>query len=207
MPTQPIFVVGLTGGIGAGKTTITNLFQTLGTPVLDADIIARQLVEPGQPLVEKIAAHFGHQILTEHGAIKRKILREIVFQQTEGRQWLENLLHPKIRAHMQQKMALMSGDDYCILSMPLLLETRQQDLVDRILVVDLPTHIQLARVQQRDKLTQDEIKRIVEVQLSREERLTHADDVLSNLDPVDGLTHAVQALHEKYLQMAQNRHT
>ena len=97
-------------------------------------------------------------------------------------------------------------DHYCLLCMPLLLETHQQDLVERILVIDLPTHIQLARVKKRDKLTQDEIQRIIEVQLSREERLTYADDILSNLEPVETLTQSVQVLHEKYLQMAQDRH-
>jgi len=206
MPSKRPFVVGLTGGIGAGKTTVTDLFQTFGAPVLDADIIARQLVAPGQPTVNDIAQHFGPDILTPDGAIKRAVLRQIVFQNPEGRQWLEDLLHPKIRAYMQQELAHMT-QAYCLLSMPLLLETQQQDLVERILVVDLPTPIQLARVKQRDKLTQDEIQRILAVQLSREERLSYADDIISNLDPVEALTHAVQTLHEKYLQMAQNRHT
>jgi dephospho-CoA kinase len=197
-----MLVIGVTGGIGSGKTTVTDLFlHNHQIPVLDADIIARELVEPGQPAVADIVKHFGDQLLLPNGNLDRKLLRNLVFGNESHRQWLENLLHPRIRDTIKYCIGALSTP-YCLMCMPLLLETNQQDLIDRLLVVDVPPNIQIERVKKRDKLTDDEVQRILNVQFSRDARLSYADDVIDNTMTVEQLTESVKSLHQQYLTLA-----
>lgn len=192
--------IGLTGGIGCGKTTVANLFAAKGVPVLDADRIARDLVEPGQPALAAIVREFGAQIL-ENGRLNRAKLREIVFLVPECKRRLEAILHPLVYDAMRGRMAALQVD-YCILCIPLLIETRQQGFVDRVLVVDCPVELQYARIRSRDGLEESEITRIIQSQVGREERLAAADDVIENVGSMSRLQSQVEKLHGFYLDLA-----
>jgi dephospho-CoA kinase len=191
--------IGLTGGIGCGKTTVADLFAAKGIPVLDADLIARQLVEPGQPLLQAIAAHFGANLLKE-GRLDRGRLRQIVFAAPEERQWLESLLHPRVYDEMERRLAGFSAP-YCLLVIPLLLETGRRDFVDRLLVIDCPVELQKRRVKDRDGLTDPEIDRILSAQLAREARVAAADDLIENAGGPAELADQVDRLHRFYLSL------
>jgi len=191
--------IGLTGGIASGKTTVSQLFAKLGTPIIDADVIAHQLVEPGQPALNNIRKIFGPEIIDHEGQLNRAKLRQKIFADTEKRQQLEAILHPRIKKIMQTTAAQTQSSSYCILSIPLLLETQQKELVDRILVVDCLPELQHQRLQQRDKLSDEEIERIVNAQASREARLAIADDVIYNNSNFDNLQKQVFTLHNRFL--------
>jgi dephospho-CoA kinase len=206
-----MFIVGLTGGIGSGKSAAAACFSALGITVVDADWAARVVVEPGQPALEKIAAHFGAQVLREDGGLDRARLRSIIFDSEEQRRWLEQLLHPLIREEILRSLnASQSGDSkssYSILESPLLIESGQYQLVNRICVVDLPEALQIERASARDASDPQQIRQIMAAQLSREERRARADDVLDNSGTLVELRQQVAMLHERYLRLAtESRH-
>ncbi|WP_109128184.1 dephospho-CoA kinase [Aggregatibacter segnis] len=200
------YVVGLTGGIGSGKSTIAELFAELGVPVIDADLVARQVVEKGSPLLAEIAVHFGPEILLEDGALNRAALREKVFNHEREKQWLNQLLHPAIRHEMLRQLAAQRMP-YCIFMVPLLIENKLTALCQRVLVVDVSEQTQMTRASQRDNNQLALIKSIMQSQVSRSERLQHADDVINNdadlSESLPQLKQKVLDLHHLYLQLAE----
>lgn len=195
-------VVGLTGGIGAGKTAVTDVFAQLGVPIIDADLIAKELVVPGQSALREIVAAFSADILTSKGMLDRRKLRYIVFRQPRERKRLERILHPLVRAEIEKRIKSLVNAPYCVVCIPLLLETNQIDLVDRLLVVDVAEDVQFERVRIRDQLTDADIETIVDVQWPRQKRLQFADDVVVNDSDKNTLAKRVESLHYRYLKLA-----
>ena len=195
-----MFIVGLTGGIGSGKSVVSNKFLSLHINVNDADIASRKIVEPGQPALVEIVNHFGSDILTKEAFLNRGKLREIIFSDPKEKIWLESILHPRIREYLVQEIE-GSSSPYSILVSPLLLETNQYKLCTRILLVDVPREIQIKRTVLRDKVPESQVEKIILSQKGREERLEKADDVLLNTGTVPELEEQVLELHKKYLQM------
>jgi dephospho-CoA kinase len=193
-------LIGLTGGIGTGKSTVCKLFAERGVAVIDADAVAKELVALDQPALQAIVQEFGKGIIDAKGRLRRDRLRSIVFSDPERRKRLEKLLHPLILEEMLSR-ANRAGGPYCILCIPLLVETDQSSAVDRVLVVDAPQALQIQRVMERDHLTIDEIKAIMHAQASREDRLEAADDVIMNASDMTKLAEQVNALHQKYLAL------
>lgn len=193
--------VGLTGGIGSGKTAVSDAFATLSVPILDTDLIARELVEPGQAALDAIVSEFGEACLDEHGRLDRGYLRRRVFADSGQRQRLEAILHPRIRQTVRNRQAKLSTP-YCIVVIPLLIETQMTEGIDRILVVDVPIATQISRVKARDHLDETQVQQILAAQAKREERLAMADDVLVNDGDLAQLSTAVAELHRQYLQLA-----
>ena len=194
------YVVGLTGGIGSGKSAAAQIFRTCGVEVIDADSLAREVVEPGQPALSDIAAYFGSELLTAEGHLDRAALRKIVFSNPEQKSWLENLLHPLI-AELLQRRLNATKSPYAILESPLLLETEQYKLVDRVIVIDVNEEIQIARSVRRDGSDEAVIRSIIASQIDRAKRIQHADDLVSNEEGLEQLREKVEALHSKYLEM------
>jgi dephospho-CoA kinase len=193
-------IVGLTGGIGSGKSTVTRLFGEHGVHWVDADDVAREVVEPGTPALERISEHFGKNILTSEGALDRAQLRGIVFEKPEERVWLESLLHPIIREELIRQLNPENYQlPYVLLVSPLLLETDQHELVDRIIVIDVPEETQIERTMARDTNSREQVERIIAAQMSREDRLARADEVIDNDRPLDEVTRQVRELHERLL--------
>lgn len=195
-----MLVIGLTGGIGSGKTTVANFFAALGVPVIDTDQLARDVVVPNSPALIKIIARHGPDILLPDKSLNRQKLREIIFKDASERQWLEQLLHPLIRKAMQEKITALT-EPYCIVVIPLLAETAPNELIDRVLVVDAPEKEQLLRTQQRDQLSHEAVKAIIQAQAHREKRLAIADDIIMNNGDLAHLQRQVAELHYKYLQL------
>ena len=195
------FVIGLTGGIGSGKSAVSARFEALGVTVVDADIVARVVVEPGGPALRKIAARHGDGILNAEGALDRKQLREIVFDNEDERLWLEALLHPLIGKELQRQIGA-AHSRYAMLVSPLLKETGQVGFVDRVLVVDVPESVQVARTLARDGSGEETIRSIIKAQLSREERLEFADDVIENTSGFEYLDKEVARLDALYSRLA-----
>jgi dephospho-CoA kinase len=193
--------IGLTGGIGAGKSTVEALFAARGVAAVDADALARELVEPGQPALAAIVEAFGEEVLDGEGRLDRARMRERVFADPAGRRRLETILHPRVRARMAARAAQLT-DPYCILSIPLLVESGQRDLVHRVLVVDVPEPLQIQRVCRRSGLTEAQARAIVAAQASRAERLAAADDIIVNDAGLDRLEAQVERLHRRYLALA-----
>lgn len=195
-------VIGLTGGIGSGKSTVARFFQELGVHAVDADIVAREVVEPGTQALARIAKHFGTNILTPDGALDRAALRQIVFETPAEREWLENLLHPIIRNEIRRQLWL---DDepappnyphqYVLLVSPLLLETDQHQLTDKVIVVDVPVETQIERTMSRDQNNRDQVERIIAAQMPRKDRLQKADHVVDNTQPLAVVEDEVKALN------------
>ncbi|PHQ58502.1 MAG: dephospho-CoA kinase [Porticoccus sp.] len=200
-----MFTVGLTGGIGSGKSAVAQLFRQRGITVVDADQAARAAVLPGSPALAKIRAHFGAAVLKEDGSLNRAWLREAVFADPEQRQWLEALLHPAIAVLIDEALNSTTSP-YAILESPLLLETSQHTLVDRVLVVDVSEATQVTRAMQRDGSDEAQIRAIMDAQISRHARLGKADDIIDNDGPLAVLEPAVAALHRRYLALA-GQHT
>ncbi len=196
-----MLIVGLTGGIGSGKSTVANHFADLGVDLIDADEIAREVVQTGTPALAQIAEHFGTEILTPNGELKRRELRKIIFSSLEEKQWLEALLHPLINQGIAERIQ-QTRSPYCLLVSPLLIETAQRELVDHVLVIDVPESVQLQRTQDRDGSDIATIQAIIESQSSREQRLEQADDVLDNNLPLASLPERVEILHRKFLNLA-----
>lgn len=197
-------VVGLSGGIGSGKTTVSDLFAALGVDVIDADVIARQVVEPGTSALAAIVDKLGSQVLNPVGELNRSELRQLVFSDQSLKNWLNQLLHPLIRQQMQ-KQTLAAKSNYCILSVPLLVESTLNTLVDRVLIVDVSEATQLKRTVLRDNSNVEQISAIMRAQATRAERLAVADDVIENEGQASDLVEKVAQLHQQYLSLAVNR--
>lgn len=196
-----MLVIGLTGGIGSGKTAASRLFEKLGVSVVDTDKLSRECVKPGLPAYEQIVEQFGVHILKKDGAIDRAKLRTIIFSEPSKRLWLEKLLHPLIEEKAMEAVRLSDGP-YCILVIPLLVETDSRSLVNRVLVIDVPEDLQVERVVQRDGMKPGQAKSILATQATRQVRLDAADDVICNDQDFDTLENNVMDLHEKYLALA-----
>jgi dephospho-CoA kinase len=194
-------VVGLTGGIGSGKTAVSDHFEHLGITVVDADLASRQVVEPGTPALAAIAEHFGPEILQADGALDRAALRARIFADEGERHWLEALLHPRIGEALRDGLAAATSP-YAILVSPLLFEAGQATLVDRVLLVDAPEALQLERTMARDQNSEAQVQAIIKAQASRAERQARADDILVNDGTLADLLTKVEALHERYLALA-----
>ncbi|RZQ01161.1 dephospho-CoA kinase [Vibrio vulnificus] len=199
-------VIGLTGGIASGKTTVANLFQQhFAIDIVDADIVARQVVAPGSAGLTAIVDHFGVEILTHEGELDRGQLRQRIFAHSEEKQWLNALLHPMIRRKMIEDLAQVSSP-YALLVVPLLVENQLQTLCDRVLVVDVEEKTQLQRTMDRDGVDEQQVRAILKAQASRHERLALADDVIKNDSKDQNLLQQITDLHQKYLAMSkQNR--
>ena len=196
-----MFVVGLTGGIGCGKSAVTDCFTALGVPVIDADVVARTVVEPGQPALREIVDQFGVDALLPDGTLNRIWLREHIFSNPDAKSTLEGILHPRIRSEMRRRLDEFETP-YAIFSVPLLFETGQDKGVDRILVVDCPPELQINRVTRRDQATEAQTKSIIASQIDRKSRLAKADDIIDNSGTLDDLPPLVDRLHQKYLKLA-----
>lgn len=195
------FRVGLTGGIACGKTTVANLFAALGVPIVDTDLLAREVVAPGSALLPRIAEHFGPEIVAADGSLDRRILRERVFADAAERRWLEQLTHPAIRALTDERSAAARGP-YAIVAIPLLVETQGATRFSRVLVVDCEPVLQIARVQARDGITRDAALRMLAAQVPRETRLAAAHDIIRNDGDLAALRDQVEKLHRAYLTAA-----
>ena len=193
--------VGITGGIGSGKSAVTKRLQSLGIEVIDADIVAREVVETGSPALEKIAQHFGADILAKDGSLDRAALRGIVFADPNERLWLEKLTHPLIGESIARQLAIALSP-YVVLSSPLLLEGSQRDFVEHIVVVDVPETVQISRTKARDNNSEELVRAIMAAQMSRDSRLAAADTVIDNSGALDALDEQVVSLHKKLLSLA-----
>lgn len=202
--TMKPWVLGLTGGIGSGKSAVAEAFGELGVHWVDADHAARWVVEPGRPALAQIAQHFGEGVLAADGSLDRGALRGLVFQDPEQRKWLEQLLHPLIKQEVAEHLA-RGLSPYAIMVSPLLIESGQYRRTDRVLVVDVPEELQVQRASQRDKAGEEQIRAILKAQASREERLRHADDVLLNDRDMGWLRAEVERLHNFYLTLRGGR--
>ena len=197
-----MYVVAITGGIGSGKTTVANQFAELGIEVVDADVIAREVVEPGTPALAAIAAHFGSEVITPDGQLDRRRLRERVFTDPQAKGWLNALLHPLIRTEMQRQCAA-ARSPYCLLVVPLLVENRLTALANRVLVIDVDEATQIERTCRRDGVNREQAQAILAAQASRAQRLAAADDVLDNQNGTpEAIKSRILALHETYLAFA-----
>ncbi|MBK6349917.1 MAG: dephospho-CoA kinase [Proteobacteria bacterium] len=197
------FRVALTGGIASGKTTVANLFATHGVPLIDTDLIAREVVEPGQPALAAVAKAFGNDVLDADGRLDRRRLREVIFRDAAARARLEAILHPAIRAEMErQSVAAAQAGPYQMLVIPLLAEGGRRDHVDRVLVVDTPETVQVERLMTRDAVTREQAEASLRAQAQRSTRLGIADDVLTNTGRIDDLREQVAALHARYVKLA-----
>lgn len=194
------WILGLTGGIGSGKSAAADAFAALGIETVDADHAARWVVEPGRPALAKIVDRFGEAVLLADGQLNRAALREHIFADPEQRQWLEGLLHPLIRTEITQFLDAAQSP-YAILVSPLLIESGQHQIVQRVLVVDVPTEVQMARALQRDQVSETQLRAIMQAQLQRDERLKYADDVLCNAADKAALQAEVLRLHDYYLTL------
>lgn len=195
------FIVGLTGGIGSGKTAASNRFAKLGIGIVDADVISREVVEPGSPALQQIAAHFGDTLLLADGQLNRPALRQTIFADPAAKQWLEALLHPLIANEtLRQLQSVQSA--YALFVSPLLIESQQKSICDRLVVVDVPGSLQLSRTMARDNNEQAQVERIMASQVDRETRLAAASDVIDNTQGLSLLDLRVSELHQQFLQLA-----
>ena len=195
------FRVALTGGIASGKSTVADLFAALGVPVIDTDVIAREVVEPGRPALAQVAEAFGRGVLDADGRLDRKRMREHIFSDPDARRRLEAILHPAIRAEMERQ-SQAAGGPYQVLVIPLLAEGGRRDHVDRVLLVDVPEELQIQRVMWRDGVSHDQAQASLNAQATRAQRLAMADDVLRNTGRVDDLREQVAELHQQFLRLA-----
>ena len=201
--TNPAFkpwILGLTGGIGSGKSAAAQHFIDLGVHLVDADNAARWVVEPGRPALAKIVEHFGAQVLQTNGELDRSALRRLIFQDPAQRRWLEKLLHPLIGQEIISYLA-RAESPYAILVSPLLVESGQYKMTQRVLVIDAPEQLQIQRTMQRDSTGEEQVQAILKAQASREQRLSHADDVLINDRDPAWLKSEVERLHHFYLTL------
>ena len=192
-------IVGVTGGIGSGKSAATDHFASLGITIVDADLASRVIVEPGRPALTSIVEHFGPEILQADGQLDRAMLRQRVFADSDQRQWLEQLTHPLIGEEIMQQLA-QSQSVYTILASPLLLETSQKDLCNITVVVDVPEEMQLQRTMARDANDEAQVRRIMAAQMPRQQRLQLADEVVDNSGDLAQLYAQVEKLHQQFLE-------
>jgi dephospho-CoA kinase len=193
--------VGITGGIGSGKTAVTDRLAAFGISVVDADVVAREIVAPGSEALQAIAAHFGEHLIAPDGSLDRPALRRIVFAKPDERRWLEGLTHPLIGASIARQLETAKSA-YVVLSSPLLLEGAQRDFVEHVVVVDVPETVQLARTMHRDNNDEALVRAIMDAQLSREARLAKADTVIDNSGDLADLDKQVDNLHRSLLAIA-----
>lgn len=198
------YIVALTGGIGSGKTTVANEFAKLGAPLIDADIIARQVVELGSPALDAIASHFGSHLINADGTLNRQRLRNIIFANSTEKEWLNSLLHPLIHQETQKQLQNIKNP-YALWVVPLLFENNLSHLADRVLVIDVTPEEQISRTMQRDNVSLQQVENILKAQSSREYRLSQADDVITNHNDELNITDKVAKLHEKYMTLAQQK--
>ena len=198
-----MLIIGLTGGIGSGKSTIADMFADLGVPIIDMDRIARQIVEPGRPALAQIKQAFGEKIVDVNGHLNRQQLSKIIFDSAEKRHQLEAILHPLIRQETERQLAELKAA-YCIIVIPLLLESNQRNLVDRILVVDVSETLQITRTMQRDDISADQVRKILAAQVQRDSRLNAADDVIDNTFEMEDIRARVKELDQQYRALSEN---
>lgn len=196
------YIVGLTGGIGSGKTTVANLFADLGVTIIDADVIAREVVAPGSVGLQQLVEHFGSEMLNADGTLNRAKLRQIVFAETAQRLWLNQLLHPMIRQRLLAQ-AKAATSPYAMMVVPLLFENGLECLVNHTLVIDIGKAVQIRRTIDRDHVSQAQVINIIDSQISREQRLAKADDVINNEGDVESLKSQILALHNNYLKLSE----
>jgi len=194
--------IGLTGGIGSGKTAASDYFATKGITIVDADVVSRQVVEPGQVALQKIEDYFGNDVINSDSTLNRAALRKIVFDNPDERLWLEKLLHPAIAREIQNQIRL-SQSPYTVLVSPLLFESGQHIFTNRTLVIDAPEALQIERTSTRDKTDEKSVKAIMEAQTDRVQRLKKADDVIVNDGDLNHLYQQIDTLHQGYLTLAQ----
>ena len=195
-------IVGLTGGIGCGKSTVADFFRQLGVIVINADEISRQLLSVNQPTLETVVRHFGPKILNKDGSLNRFLLRQIIFSSSNDRAWLESLLHPLIKAEILKQSAKVKSGCYAIIEIPLLFEAHFEDVVDRILVVDCPQYLQIERVTKRDNISKAIVQAMIDSQVSRAQRINQADDLIENMGDINLLFEKVSALHQNYKKLS-----
>ncbi|MGM0703499.1 MAG: dephospho-CoA kinase [Pseudomonadota bacterium] len=197
-------IIGLTGGIASGKSTVARAFERLGIPWVDADDVAREVVEPGEPALTEIAARFGQRVLNADGSLNRRALREIVFADPDERRWLESVTHPRIRQRLAAKLERLQAGEapYVLLVSPLLFESGQHEMVERCLVIDVPEAVQIARTAARDDVDESQARAIVAAQMPRQERLARADDVIDNGSDEAALIAQVQRLDKTYRRLS-----
>ncbi|KZZ77362.1 dephospho-CoA kinase [Oleiphilus sp. HI0130] len=198
-----MLIIGLTGGIGSGKSAASVHFEKLGIHVVDADLVAREVVEPGKPALATIAKQFGADILNEFGGLDRTKLRAIIFSDTNAKRWLEALLHPIIRSEIIRQIS-NAESPYAILVSPLLFETDQHKLCSRTLLIDAPKELQIERATKRDNVSIDSIEKIIAAQMPREAKQKHADDIILNDDNEAHLQHMVELKNRYYLELCQH---
>ncbi|WP_110685276.1 dephospho-CoA kinase [Salinicola aestuarinus] len=192
-------IIGVTGGIGSGKSAVAHAFGELGIGWVDADHVAREVVMPGEPALDAIIGRYGKAILNEDGTLDRRGLRQRIFDDPTERAWLENETHPRIRGRLQEHLARLRREGpYCLLVSPLLLESGQREMTDRLLVVDVPTHVQIERTLARDGVDQQQVEAIIAAQIARDERLAAADDVIDNSASLADLREKVVTLDACY---------
>ena len=196
-----MYCIALTGGIASGKTAVAERFAAHGIDVIDADVVSRELVEPGMPALAEIVETFGPAVLDPAGRLDRSAMRERIFGDADARRRLEQILHPRVRACLRERVAT-ARSAYAIIVVPLLVESGHYAWVDRVLVVDVPREVQLARLTRRDGVDLALAEAMLAAQISREQRLANADDVIDNSGTLADLDRAVQALHERYLAFA-----
>ncbi len=199
-----MLTVGLTGGVGCGKSTVAALFKRNGVPVIDADVITRDLTASGAPALDRISSVFGEDVLLPNGQLDRRKLRRMVFDQPEVREQLEGILHPLVRKEIRARISEVLAP-YCLVVIPLLVESGMTDLVDRVLVVDCEETDQIARVTARDRCSADDARAIIATQASRQSRLAIADDVIVNAGELNDLEIEVQRLSQRYFELAKHK--
>ena len=196
-----MLIIGLTGGIGSGKSAASEHFERMGITVVDADVVARQVVEPSRPALAQIAAHFGDDILLASGSLDRQKLRQLIFKSAQQKTWLESLLHPIIRDEIIHQLKC-SHSPYTLLVSPLLFETKQHELVNCTLLIDVPKALQIERASQRDDVTSSQIETIIASQMTRECKIEKADDTILNDNDLGALQQEVERYHKHYLELS-----
>lgn len=196
-----MFVVGLTGGIGSGKTVASDRFEELGVKVVDADIASRVVVEIGKPALSSIEGEFGSDVISDDGSLNRAKLREIIFKDDEAKSWLESLLHPLIGQHILDEIASATSK-YVILVSPLLFETTQFQMCNRTLLIDVPKDIQILRTAKRDKVPEFQVEKIIASQMDRDQKISKADDVIVNDGEIGDLISKIDKIHQRYIELA-----
>ena len=202
----PVLTIALTGGIGSGKTSIASIFKSLGVPIIDSDTISKEIILPGKPCFKDIVNEFGEEILTNKGTIDRYKLRDIIFNNDKARIKLENITHPIIFKNIDIQTSLINYP-YCLVIVPLLIETKSVKYFDKVLLVDTLKNIQFERVSKRDSMSPTLLRKIIKIQATRSERLKYADDIIENNNEIGNLNEYINILHKKYLTLSKEKFT
>jgi len=201
-----VLTIALTGGIGSGKTSIASIFKNLGVPIIDSDAISKEIILPGKPCFKDIVNEFGEEILTNKGIIDRYKLRDIIFNNDKARIKLENITHPIIFKNIDIQISLINYP-YCLVIVPLLIETKSVKYFDKVLLVDTLKNIQFERVAKRDSMSPTLLRKIIKIQATRSERLKYADDIIENNNEIGNLNEYINILHKKYLTLSKEKFT